>query len=130
MNQRTFSALWLSFGLGLAFSGESCVTCPAGQQSCGNSNPGADAGASGDSETSCAFLSKMQSCMDSYCKTASNPFCTCWKRGFDLTTNGCTCVDLDTKKICDRADAEGLDADSYDCAAASSGVSSYCVTVN
>ena len=115
--------------MGLALSSASCVTCPAGQQSCGTSNPGGDAGASSsDDDVTCDWLTAMRSCMDSFCKTAQNPFCTCYKRGFDLATDGCKCVDFDAKKMCEQA--EGLDAATYDCAAASSGVSSYCVGVN
>ncbi len=126
------SALFLIFGFSFLISSTSCVTCPAGQQSCGDHNErsSADAGDSGESETNCDYVKAIRSCMDAYCKTASNPFCTCYKRGFDLSTDGCKCVDFDTEKICTRADQEGLDPASYDCAAASSGVSSYCVPVD
>jgi hypothetical protein len=131
VRQRAFSALLLAaIGLSFAFGSVNCVTCPNGQQSCGNSNPTGDAGDSGTSEDSCDYLKAMRSCLDDFCKRESNPFCTCYKRGFDLTTNGCTCVDFDGKAVCDRAQQIGLDATSYDCAAASSGVSSYCVTVD
>jgi len=67
--------------------------------------------------------------MTAYCKTTSNPFCTCYKRGYDLTTNGCVCIDFDAKKYCDQADANGNDGSSYDCAADSSRISSFCVPV-
>ncbi|HEY0463904.1 MAG TPA: hypothetical protein VGC79_06830 [Polyangiaceae bacterium] len=128
MYKRAFAALLLSFGSSLAFSSASCgPTCPAGQQSCGNSNAGnVDAG----SPASCEVLTAMRSCMDKFCKQASNPFCTCYTRGYTLTIDGCTCVDFDTKKFCANAEANGLDADSYDCAADSSAISSYCVPVN
>lgn len=132
MSKRGFAAFWLSFGLGFAlFSSASCITCPAGQQSCGNSNPGAsaaDGGASDSDTATCDYLTAMRSCMTAFCKTTSNPFCTCYKRGYDLTTNGCVCVPFDAEKFCDNA--AGLSADAYDCAAASSGVSSYCVPVS
>lgn len=118
------------FGFSLALSSASCVTCPDGQQSCGNSNPSAEAGASGTDDVECDLLTQLRNCMDNFCKTASNPFCKCYKLGFDLTTNGCKCVDFDAQALCDRAERENIDATTYDCAAASSGVSSYCVGVD
>gem|GEM_PF-1078197 len=129
----TASSLGLGLGLVLALASASCgPTCPAGQQSCGTSNPGVaggggDAGAS--SGSTCDLLTAVRSCMDAYCATATNPFCTCYKRGYDITTNGCKCVDFDPKKFCDQADFNGTDPTTYDCAAASSGVSSICVGV-
>jgi hypothetical protein len=117
--------------LALALSAASCgPTCPAGQQSCGNSNPSlGDAGATGYDADTCGLLTAMKTCMTAFCATASNPFCTCYERGFDLTTSGCRCVDFDAKKFCDQAEASGNEGRAYDCAAASSGVSSYCVPV-
>ena len=128
MNKQVFAALTLGLASSLALSSTNCTTCPAGQQSCGNANPGS-AGADGDDDAQCPLLTAMRSCMDAYCKTASNPFCTCYKRGFDLTTNGCKCIDFDAQKFCENAEENGVDASAYDCAAASSGVSSYCVGV-
>jgi len=128
VNKQAFAALLLSLALGLALSSVSCVTCPAGQQSCGTSN--ADAGASNSDDTECDLLTAMRSCMDAYCKTASNPFCSCYNQGQDLTTSGCKCIDFSEKRFCDQAEQNGVDATTYDCAAASSGVSSYCVGVN
>ena len=128
MNKQVFAALSLSLGLSLAISSASCDTCPRGQQSCGDSNPGA-AGDSSSETASCGLLTAFRTCMTAYCKTTSNPFCTCYKRGYDLTTNGCVCIDFDAKKYCDQADANGNDGSSYDCAADSSRISSFCVPV-
>jgi hypothetical protein len=129
VNKQVFAALWLGLCLSLVLSSTNCVTCPDGQQSCGNSNASGSAGADGDDDAMCPLLSAMRDCMDTFCKTATNPFCTCYKRGFDLTTNGCKCIDFNAQKFCDNAENNGVDASAYDCAAASSGVSSYCVGV-
>ena len=121
----------LSLGLGIALSSTSCVTCPGGQQSCGTANAGpAEAGAGGEDEATCDVLTAMRRCMDAYCKTASNPFCTCYKRHYFLSTDTCKCVELDTKRFCDQAEGNGVDATTYDCSADSSAVSSFCVGVN
>jgi hypothetical protein len=119
----------LTFGLVFALCSASCgPTCPAGQQSCGSANAGpSDAGATDSGSVSCSLLTAFKSCMTAYCATASNPFCTCYKRGFDISTNGCKCIDFDAKRFCD--DANGADGTNYDCAAASSSVSSFCVPV-
>lgn len=129
MRKQAFAAITLCLGLSLTLGSTSCVTCPDGQQSCGSSDSSGDAGASGAEDVECDLLTQMRNCMDAFCKTTTNPFCTCYKRGFDLSTNGCKCVDFDAKTFCDRAQQNGSDATSYDCAAASSGVSSYCVDV-
>jgi len=132
VHQQAFTALALAFGLSVVLSSASCVTCPDGQQSCGNSNPvrESEAGAGNEHETSCDLLKAMRQCMDDFCKTASNPFCTCYKRGFNINVRDCPkCVDWNTKNIC-ALEENGLDAASYDCAADSSAVSSYCVPVN
>lgn len=134
MYKRALAVLSFVFGSSLALSGASCgPTCPAGQQSCGNSNASAggsgDAGASGYDGDTCGLLTALKKCMTAYCATASNPFCNCYKRGYDLTTSGCVCIDFDAKKFCDQAEASGNDGSGYDCAAASSGVSTYCVPV-
>jgi hypothetical protein len=134
VHPRAFAASSFVLGLALALGGASCgPTCPAGQQSCGNSDASAgsssDAGGTGYNADTCGLLTAMKKCMTAYCATASNPFCTCYKRGYDLTTSGCVCVDFDAKKFCDQAEAAGNDGRAYDCGAASSGVSSYCVGV-
>jgi hypothetical protein len=122
-----------AFGLGssLALSSASCgPTCPPGEQHCGNSNPGAAGAAGRDSDagtSGCALLTAMQRCMTAYCARASNPFCTCYKRGFDLTTAGCVCIDFDAELFCDNY--KNVNAATYDCAAASSAVSSTCIGV-
>jgi hypothetical protein len=119
----------------LALSGASCgSTCPAGQQSCGSSNAGAgtsgasanEAGGTGYDGDTCSMLTALKKCMTAYCASASNPFCTCYRRNYDLTTNGCVCIDFDAKAYCDRYPGDGR---SYDCAAHSSAISSYCVPV-
>ena len=130
MNKQVYAALTLGLALTFAFGSANCTTCPAGQQSCGTANANGNAGASDDDESKCALLTAMRSCMDAFCKTASNPFCTCYKRGYDLSTDGCKCIPFDAEKFCERAEENGVDASAYDCAAASSGVSSYCVGVN
>jgi hypothetical protein len=120
--------LSLSFGLGLALSSASCgPTCPHGQQSCGSSN--SSGGAEAADPAKCELLTAMQSCMTAYCKTASNPFCGCYNQGKFLTTNGCTCVEFNAKKFCADAEDSAVGASSYDCAADSSAVSSFCVPV-
>lgn len=112
----------------MALGSANCVTCPAGQQSCGDAGVGA-AGSPDSDNTTCELLTQMRTCMDAFCKTTSNPFCTCYKRGTDLTTNGCKCIDFNAKRFCDQAEANGVDPSNYDCAAATSGVASYCVGV-
>jgi hypothetical protein len=132
VHKQAFAALTLGLGLLVAIGSASCgETCPPENPNCGNANPSSgDAGATGSEQPKCDLLTALRSCMDAFCKTASNPFCTCYKRGFDLTTDGCKCIDFDAKTFCDRAEANAIDAKTYDCAAASSGVSSYCVPVN
>ena len=132
MYKEIFAAGLLSFGLALAFSSASCgPTCPKGQQSCGDSNSKADSSSAGadSGPASCGYLTAWRSCMDTFCKTASNPFCGCYKQGKFLTTNGCTCVDFNAKKFCADAEDSAVGASSYDCAADSSAVSSFCVPV-
>jgi hypothetical protein len=138
VNKRALAALSISFALSFASGLASCgPTCPAGQQSCGNSNPSPSAGGSNDDDdagtgytgydgATCGALTAMKRCMTAFCAKASNPFCTCYKRNYDLTTNGCVCVDFDAKDYCERNKGDGS---GYDCAAHSSGVSSYCVPV-
>ena len=131
MYKRALSAWLFVCGSSLALSSASCGdTCPAGQQSCGNANPGPNsAGATSTDEASCDLLKAFRSCMTAFCKTTSNPFCTCYKRGFDIATGGCKCIDFDTESFCDQAKANAVDATSYDCAADSSRVSTICVPV-
>ena len=119
----------LTVGACLALSSASCgPTCPAGQQSCGSSNPGVgDAGATGGDAVTCDLLTAVRKCMKDYCATATNPFCTCFKRGYDIDSGSCKCIDLDTKTLC-GAEANGASADRYDCAADSSRVSSICIS--
>jgi hypothetical protein len=139
VNKRAITALSFGFGISLSLSGTSCdQMCPAGQQDCGDSESSAgssgsagatEAGATGYHADTCGALTALKKCMTAFCATTTNPFCTCYKRNYDLTTNGCVCVDFDAKDYCAKAKARGDDGRNYDCAAASSGVSSYCVTV-
>ena len=135
MYKEIVAAGFFSFGLALAFSSASCgPTCPKGQQSCGNSNSSADsssAGATASGAASCEYLTAWRSCMDTFCKTASNPFCKCYRQQLhrDLTTTDCSCIDFDEQKFCADAELKQLDASDYDCAADSSRISSYCVPV-
>ncbi len=141
MYKQAFIALAGALGLSLAFSSASCgPTCPAGQQSCGTVYPNAGSSAQGGAGSSgnggngtggsggCALLTAFKSCMKAYCASATNPFCTCYKRGFDLSTATCLCIDFDPEPFC--GDGNGNDASNYDCAADSSRVSSICVPVN
>ena len=73
-------------------------------------------------------MTALKKCMTAFCATATNPFCTCYKRGYDLNGVTCKCVDFDPE-LCKRAEANGSDGSDYDCAAESSRISSYCVPV-
>ncbi len=119
------------FGLVLDTAG--CgPTCKAGEASCSTNNGSSgDAGANSDpTPTTCAELTALKSCMDAYCKTADNPFCTCWKRGYDLNLNACpTCSTFDSAEYCAEAARVGADPASFDCAASSDSVKSLCVGV-
>ena len=130
---RQFLALFACAALvGLVLDTASCgPTCAAGQTSCGSSNPGADAGASGDpNPTTCPELTALRDCMDAFCKTADNPFCTCWKRGYDINLSDCpSCSTFDSAEYCLEAKNNGADAASFDCSASSDAVSSLCVGV-
>jgi hypothetical protein len=103
-------------------------TCPANEPNCGTSN-GSIAGAAGTSSSgsgSCAALTALKSCMDGFCATQTNPFCTCYKRKLDLSTASCLCVDFDPKRFCDDQAASGI---TYDCSAATGAVATACVGV-
>jgi hypothetical protein len=130
--------LLLSFALGvplcLALSTASCgPTCP-NLQSCGTTTGSSDAGASSAGSggaTTCPQLTAQQDCLNSFCQAADNPFCTCYKRGFDLGVD-CTCTSLPTDygaSYCQQAAEAGIDAASFDCSVASSMVASLCVGV-
>ena len=132
MSKQVFTALLLAIGSSLAFSSASCgPTCPAGQQSCGTANASADdAGASASDATTCDLLTALKTCMKAFCATTTNPFCTCFNRGqrYDIDSSTCLCVEIDATAYCNAH--KGEDAESYDCAAQSSAVSSVCVPVN
>jgi hypothetical protein len=119
-----------SFGLVLDIT--SCgPTCAAGQTSCGTASSSGDAGANGDPHpTTCDQLTALHTCLDVYCKGADNPFCTCWKRGYDIDLLNCpSCKTFDSGEYCLEAKNNGIDAASLDCSAASDAVSSQCVGV-
>jgi hypothetical protein len=124
-------AIVVSLGLGIALGSASCgPTCP-GQQSCGTTS-GSSAGAAGSagssSSATCAYLTTVQNCLDAFCKTTSNPFCTCYTRGFDLGGD-CTCIPFDPQKFCDQAAASGEDSVGYDCSSRTGAVATICVAV-
>jgi hypothetical protein len=125
-------AFALALGFGFALSTASCgPTCSGGAQSCGTTNA-STAGAAGSTEdtTTCDQLSALRACMDSFCATASNPFCTCYNRGhLDISVNPCSCIAFDSAKFCQQAADNGIDAASYDCSAATASVATICVAV-
>ena len=114
----------------MLFSIANCgPTCPDGKQSCGSAYDN-DAGSSGtDDTTTCDQLTTLRACMDAFCASTSNPFCTCYKRGYDIDGSACTCKAFSPTQFCKEAAANGIDAASYDCAAASSSVATICVGV-
>ena len=134
MYKQALTALAIAFGSMLSLSSASCGTCPAGQQSCGTANASPTAGAAGsDSAATCDLLTALHKCMTAFCASASNPFCTCYKRHddsgnpFDIDTASCNCVEIDEQQFCQNN--KGASAESYDCAAESSRLSSVCVPV-
>lgn len=114
---------WLS----LASCGE---VCPADQPNCGSPN-GSSAGAAGSAgSASCEQLKAFRACLDSFCKAAQNPFCTCYRRGFDLSQSDCSCIAFDGAKFCRQADLNGISASDYsDCSVTNSSVATICVGV-
>ena len=130
-----------SAGLGFVLGVVSCgPTCPYGQQSCGSSNPSAGAastagaagaagaGSSDIDPTTCDQLDALRACMDAFCASASNPFCTCYTRKYDISTS-CTCSKFNATAFCQQAAANGIKASDYNCASASSAVATVCVGV-
>lgn len=131
-----FHRFTLVFALALAFaavlSTASCgPTCPTSEPNCGTAN-GANAGTAGSSEvepTTCAQLTAVRKCMDAFCASATNPFCTCYKLGFDIRSDTCVCSTFNAAAFCKQADQNGVVAANYDCAAASGSVATICVGV-
>ncbi len=130
--------LWFFMAAGLGLAGmlatASCgPTCPGNQPNCGTANSSAAAGAAGaagaTSTASCDQLTQLRSCMNAFCATvdASNPFCKCYKNGFDLSTASCSCVTFDAQQFCTDQAASGV---TYDCSAATGSVGTACVGVN
>jgi hypothetical protein len=126
--------LALGVPLCLALNTASCgPTCP-NLQSCGTTSADSDAGASSAGSgggATCPQLTAQQDCLNSFCQAADNPFCTCYKRGFDLGVD-CTCAEFPANygaSYCQDAADQGIDAASFDCSAASSAVGSLCVGV-
>ena len=109
----------------LALDTASCgPTCKPGEASCGTDGT-SDAGTV---TSTCPQLDAIHACLDVYCKTASNPFCTCWSKGYDLDLTNCpACISINASAFC--AQSTDLDAASYDCSAGSDMVSSECVGV-
>jgi hypothetical protein len=127
------AAALLGLALIAASCGPTCGTlqgCPsAGSGDAGASSVGSSTGA--DSGTACSALTAQRACLTSFCQTASNPFCTCYGRGYDLGPS-CTCTpitDAQSASFCQDAAAQGIDASNFDCSAQTSSVSSQCVGV-
>lgn len=130
MNTRALLFLSTFFGLGTGLGTASCgPTCPANEPNCGTSN-GSIAGAAGSSSSSdgatCDALTALRSCMDAFCASATNPFCTCYKRQHDLSTASCLCVAFSAKKFCDDQAASGV---TFDCSSQVGAVGTACVGV-
>jgi hypothetical protein len=66
--------------------------------------------------------------MDAFCKASTNPFCTCYNRGFDIGGD-CTCIPFDAQKFCDEAATSGADVAGYDCSSRTGAVATICVGV-
>jgi len=114
--------IWVALGLALSGAGACGPTCGT-ERNCGNTNS-SSAGRSGT--PTCDQLTALRTCMDSFCATNTNPFCTCYKRGYDLSSVSCSCVDFDAEKFCDDQAASGV---TYDCSAAIGAVGTTCVGV-
>jgi hypothetical protein len=120
----------------LALYTSSCgPTCP-NLQPCGTtSGATGDAGSSSAGGTStdtttCDQLTALQTCLTAYCKIADNPFCDCYKRGFDLGPSpACACVAFSPTEYCQEAAAQSIDAANFDCSATTGGIASLCVGV-
>ena len=125
-------ALFITLSLGALLSSTSCgPTCPAGEQNCGTP-VGSTAGAAGsddDGTTTCAQLTALRTCMDSFCATADNPFCTCYKRGYDIRSDTCKCSEFNAAAFCRQAELSGVDPTKFDCPASSGAVATVCIGV-
>jgi hypothetical protein len=133
VNTRCLLFLAVSLGLGSGLGTASCgPTCPASEPNCGTGTYGSIAGAAGaagaSSSATCDALTALKSCMSSFCATAAltNPFCKCYKNGFDLSTASCLCVDFSPKKFCDDQAASGV---TFDCSSQVGAVGTACVGV-
>jgi hypothetical protein len=94
----------------------------------------ASAGSGG--ATTCDYLTALQACLTSFCRTdgASTPFCGCFTRGFDLegadgTATACQCKPFDPSTICGPALAAGLVGSDLDCSASTGAIAPLCVGV-
>jgi hypothetical protein len=130
--RKVLAALFaLALPFALAIDVASCgPTCPT-LQSCGSAETSAAgaAGTAGSSSVTCDQLTALRACLDSFCQPADkNPFCTCYTRGDDIGSD-CTCTTFDSASYCQQAAANGVDAESLDCSAASSSVATLCVGV-
>ena len=128
--------------LGFAFNTASCSgqnACAAsagaggasGASGAGGSADCASAGSAG-APTTCDQLTALQACFTAFCQAdgAGSPFCTCFKRGYDLgAAPGCLCVPFNATAFCQQAAASGVDSSSLDCSAATSSVATQCVGV-
>jgi hypothetical protein len=146
MKAAAASALVIVIGIGFAFNTASC----SGQNACGASagaggtgGAGGTSGAGGSSDcTSSAGsagaaatrnqLTALQTCFSAFCQAdgAGSPFCTCFKRGYDLgAPPDCQCVPFNSAAFCQQAAANGVDGSNLDCSAATSSVATQCVGV-
>jgi hypothetical protein len=133
VNARVSIFLASFLGLANALSAASCgPTCPGNEPNCGTANAstaGAAGAAGAESTASCTQLTSLKTCMKAFCASAplTNPFCNCYKKGFDLDVANCpACVDFDAKKFCDDQKASGA---SYDCSSATGAIGTACVGV-
>ncbi len=120
------------FGLGLSLLlvNASCTgLCGLGAD-CGTENASDGAAGAAGSAATCPQLEALTDCLDAFCASAQNPFCTCYNQDRDLSAS-CKCVPvtLDPEDYCKAAIANGVDASAFNCTAATEGVKTMCLPV-
>ena len=130
MNRSVFVPVLLGLGLSVLLVNASCSDICGSAAECGDENANAGAAGSGGGATTCPQLTALTDCLEAFCASAQNPFCTCYTQKKDLSS-ACTCVPvtLDPEDYCKAAAANGYDAASFDCAAATDGVKTMCIGV-
>src|SRR3954471_12025666 len=132
---RTSVLIAIAFGLPSALGALSCgTTCPGKEPNCGTTNgssggsiAGAGGAAGASSTASCSQLTAFRSCMNAFCATATNPFCTCYTRGMlDLDPTTCLCVPFDAQSFCAL---QPQPAGTYNCSIPTSAVATTCIGV-